>query len=70
VHLGGTSYTEDVGTRWVPDLSVDQTFNYAFPRPKSIAGAIKYIWILTVEGEDPNPKNNTFKDVQTVTKFD
>lgn len=70
VYLVGTSYTEDVGTRWVPDLTVGQAFNYQFPKPKSIAGAKKYIWILTVEGEDPNPKNNTYKEVQTVTKFD
>jgi hypothetical protein len=70
VHVGGTSYTENVGTRWVPDLSVGQTFNYAFPRPKNIAGATKYIWILTIEGEDANLKNNTFKDAQTITKID
>jgi len=70
VHVGGTSYTEEVGTRWVPDLSVGQTFNYAFPRSKNVAGATKYIWILTVEGDDPNAQNNTFKKAQEIARID
>jgi hypothetical protein len=52
------------------NAAVGQSFNAAYPLPQKIAGATKYTWILTIEGDDPNAKNNTFTKVQEITKID
>ncbi len=70
VRVGATSYTEHVGTRHMGDARVGQTFNAAFKRPKNVTGATEYTWVLTIEGEDPDAKNNTFTKVQQVTAID
>lgn len=70
VHVGATSYTEDLKTRTMGNARVGEAFNGAYPRPKRVPGARKYTWILTIEGDDPDMKNNTCKKVQQVTKID
>lgn len=69
VHIGATSYTEDFKSRIMGPARAGQSFNAAYPLPKPVAGATKYTWIVTIEGEDPNPNNNTFTKVQKITKI-
>jgi hypothetical protein len=35
-----------------------------------VPGAKEYTWVLTIGGEDPNAKNDTFTIVQAWTKID
>lgn len=70
IHIGAKSYTELLPTRTMGNAGVGQSFNAAYPLPQKIAGATKYTWILTIEGEDPNMKNNTFTKEQQVIKLD
>jgi hypothetical protein len=51
------------------DAAVGQTFQTVFKYPQKVV-ATKYTWIVTIEGEDPDLQNNTFKKVSEVTKID
>lgn len=70
VHTDEGEYTQVVGTRLMGDAPVGETFQTVFKYPKKVAEATKYTWIATIEGEDPNMKNNTLKKVSEVTKID
>jgi hypothetical protein len=69
VHNGAQQYTQELGTRYMGNTLVGQTFESSFKYPPKVV-ATSYTWIVTIEGQDPDTQNNTFKKVTEVTKID
>jgi hypothetical protein len=64
------TYTQEIGTGTMGGAPVGKAFRRVFQHPKKDPAATKYTWILTIEGDDPNMQNNSFKTVQVVTRID
>jgi len=61
---------EEIEAAWIARVRLEGTIAaiaetvLCFAVPQKVAGATKYTRTLTVEGEDPNKKNNTFTEEQ------
>ena len=70
VRVGTKTSTQEIGVSDVPWVNVGEKIQFGFKRPKNVAAATQYTWILTIDGDDPDLTNNTFKKVQKVNKID
>jgi len=70
VQTSTQTYTQVIGTTGMGYARAGGVFQQVFKRPKNEPEAKKFTWILTIEGNDPNMQNNSFKWVQYVTKLD
>ena len=60
VRVGTKTSTQEIGVSDVPWVNVGEKIQFGFKRPKNVAAATQYTWILTIDGDDPDLTNNTF----------